>query len=114
MDWKDVATPEEISALLRNTGKQRYEYVTKGGKIILVHDLIWIEQFGEIPKGMIIHHKDENKLNNKIENLQLVSHKEHRKIHKRKITPLTENLIPNNFGGTPKNIRLNENLIPNN
>lgn len=36
---------------------------------------------GEIPAGYQIHHKDHNKDNNEIENLQLLTRKEHDKIH---------------------------------
>ena len=35
----------------------------------------------EVPKGMIIHHKDENKLNNNPENLECLSRKQHARIH---------------------------------
>ena len=46
-----------------------YESTSSGGKTILVHRKIWIENFGEIPKGCIIHHKNGNKKDNRIENL---------------------------------------------
>jgi hypothetical protein len=45
------------------------------------HLLIWKEVNGNIPKGYAVHHKDFNKLNNNIDNLELLSHKEHRKKH---------------------------------
>ena len=45
------------------------------------HRLVWKNHFGEIPKGFQIHHKDGNKLNNSIENLELVPFKEHQRIH---------------------------------
>ena len=59
----------------------RYKQKKIGGKVIAEHRLIWKRYFGEIPKGYEIHHKDENKLNNSIENLQLVTRKEHIHIH---------------------------------
>ncbi len=34
-----------------------------------------------IPYGFVIHHKDRNKLNNNIENLQLLSRSSHTKLH---------------------------------
>ena len=71
--------PEFISKKLRGDG---YKYVTKSGKLILVHRLIWEEQFGTIPEGIDIHHKDGNKQNNKIENLELLTRKEHKNKHK--------------------------------
>lgn len=46
-----------------------------------LHRVIWESQFGPIPQGFDIHHKDGNKLNNKIENLECVSHKKHLQEH---------------------------------
>jgi len=43
----------------------------------LVHRVVWEEKFGKIPMGYEIHHKDRNKQNNTIENLELIKHKEH-------------------------------------
>ena len=47
----------------------------------LVHHLVYEHFNGPIPNGYVIHHKDGNKLNNRIENLQLMSSKEHRVEH---------------------------------
>lgn len=41
-----------------------------------VHRLVWEAFNGPIPKGMVINHKDENKINNSIDNLELVSYSE--------------------------------------
>ena len=46
-----------------------------------LHRQIWIDNFGEIPKNFIIHHKDKNTLNNSIENLEILSRSEHAKKH---------------------------------
>ena len=46
-----------------------------------LHRLIFEEFYCEIPKGYVFHHKDENKLNNCIMNLSLVSKSEHHKLH---------------------------------
>lgn len=46
-----------------------------------VHRFIWEKHNGPIPKGMHIHHIDGNKLNNEIENLQMVDSLTHAKIH---------------------------------
>lgn len=37
----------------------------------LVHRLVWIYMYGDIPVGMYIDHVDNDKLNNRIENLRL-------------------------------------------
>lgn len=47
----------------------------------LLHRLIFERFYGKIPKGYHIHHIDENKLNNCIFNLKLVSHSEHITLH---------------------------------
>ena len=48
---------------------------------IRAHRWVWINNFGVIPKKFHIHHKDINKSNNVIENLKLVSPKEHIRLH---------------------------------
>jgi hypothetical protein len=45
------------------------------------HRWVWINHNGEIPKGLDIHHIDEDKSNNEIINLQLVNRSDHLKIH---------------------------------
>ena len=42
---------------------------------------VWINHYGAIPKGMDIHHKDGDKNNNEIENLEMLSRSEHLKRH---------------------------------
>ncbi len=77
-----VKTPLEIKELL-NKNKDRYKWVTKNGKIILVHRLIWEENYGKIPEGYVIHHKNFNKKDNRLCNLQRVTYKEHKRLHKK-------------------------------
>lgn len=56
------------------------------GKRYRLHRYIWSKYNGDIPKGYEIHHKDQNKDNNNIENLMLVSSQEHKKIHSKSLT----------------------------
>lgn len=49
----------------------------------VLHRAIWKHYKGEIPKGYHIHHIDENKENNDISNLELLSPSEHQKKHSR-------------------------------
>ena len=59
-----------------------YPAVYMNGKSHHIHRLQWIKYHGEIPKGCVVHHKDENKLNWSIENLELLSRKDHIFQHK--------------------------------
>ena len=59
-----------------------YPAVYINGKNCHIHRLQWIKYHGEIPKGCVIHHKDENKLNWDIDNLELLSRKDHIYQHK--------------------------------
>lgn len=46
-----------------------------------LHRFVWLCERGEIPKGCQIHHIDENKENNDISNLMLVTVSQHRHLH---------------------------------
>ena len=45
-------------------------------KTFLVHRLVWTSFNGTIPEGKEINHKDEDKTNNNLSNLELVTHQE--------------------------------------
>lgn len=55
----------------------------KRSKHVFYHHYVYCLANGltEIPIGYDVHHKDENKLNNAIENLQLLSRSEHARLH---------------------------------
>lgn len=48
-----------------------------------VHQRVWCEANGktEVLPNHVIHHKDENKLNNSIENLECLTRREHAQLH---------------------------------
>lgn len=48
---------------------------------IHAHRWVWINYYGNIPKGMDIHHKDGDKSNNEIQNLEMLSRSDHLKRH---------------------------------
>jgi hypothetical protein len=52
------------------------------GKQKSLHRAVWEHCHGEIPLGCDIHHKDENPSNNDISNLECLTKKQHRQLHK--------------------------------
>ena len=70
--------------------KGKYKYLTKNGVKKPISHWIWFDKFGYFPKKeFIIHHKNFDESDNKIENLQLVTRSEHLSIHN-KINKLTQ------------------------
>lgn len=67
-------------------------------KRIYEHHLVWEQAYGPIPDGYEIHHKDGNKLNNKLSNLQLLTRSEHARLH-----AINNGLGKNRIGNTPPN-----------
>ena len=67
----------------QKTTKKGYIRYAKdaSGRLRFEHSIVWEKYNGKIPFGMQIHHKDFNKTNNDIENLQLVTPAEHKRYH---------------------------------
>lgn len=61
------------------TGTKKYYYNSSIRRHL--HQYVWEKQNGKIPKGYEIHHMDLNTENNDLKNLQLLTVKEHRKLH---------------------------------
>jgi hypothetical protein len=59
-------------------------YVPRQGAV-KYHHWIWKQANREIPEGMVLHHKDFDRLNNNIKNLILMEKKEHSKLHYAKL-----------------------------
>lgn len=53
-----------------------YYKIGVGNETIMWHKLVWEKLKGKIPEGMVVDHKDNNPSNNKLDNLQLVTHKD--------------------------------------
>lgn len=48
---------------------------------VMEHVWVWEQAHGPVPAGHDIHHRDDDKLNNALENLQCVTKLEHKRIH---------------------------------
>ena len=59
-----------------------YPAIFLNGENQHIHRLEWIKHYGEIPENCIIHHKDHNKLNWNIDNLELLNRSQHIYEHK--------------------------------
>lgn len=65
----------------RFTDERGYIKVKVGNQYEYEHILIWKKNKGNIPENYVIHHKDHDKGNNRIENLELLSNSDHMKLH---------------------------------
>lgn len=66
----------------------------KGSKYVFKHSVVFCEALGitEIPKGFIVHHIDENKTNNIIHNLALMTSSGHSRLHsmRKRVTTISK------------------------
>lgn len=69
---------EQILKLLNDKDGYLLVNLSKNGKVktYKVHRLVWCSFNGKIPEGKQINHKDEDKTNNTLDNLELVTCKE--------------------------------------
>ena len=63
------------------TGEGYLRTADRDGKACFVHRGCWGAHFGPIPPGYNIHHRDEDRRHNAIENLECLTKSEHGKIH---------------------------------
>ena len=59
----------------------RYKRRERGGKNLQNSRCVWEDNFGKIPKGLIVHHIDKNKINDDINNLSLMTVTAHNRLH---------------------------------
>jgi hypothetical protein len=62
-----------------------YQDNNKSAKERLLHRRIWADNYGDIPYGYVIHHKDHNWKNNDISNLELIEIGKHLSDHAKKL-----------------------------
>lgn len=59
-----------------------YPVIHRNGKKIPLHIYVWDSENGPKPDGMDIHHRDGNRENFDISNLELMTKSDHKRIHK--------------------------------
>lgn len=82
--YKDYPKRQYFNGLVfcRDDHYGYYRHSNKTGeRPFLMHRYVWEFYNGEIPSGYDVHHKDGNKSNNKIENLELIDRHEHHVLH---------------------------------
>ena len=69
------------------TGLSRYKNVQFNNKIMSAHrrEMCIALDIPEVPKGMVVHHIDNNTKNNHIDNLALVTITGHNRLHKHEV-----------------------------
>lgn len=78
---KDTIVTEFGKANINQDGYYQITSAKEGNNGKRLHRLIYEKNFGTIPKGYVIHHKDRNRQNNCIMNLQLMTNQEHVSLH---------------------------------
>lgn len=78
--WKKTSSPYAnllVGLEAGCIGSRGYREIRIAQKLYHAHRLAWLYNFGEFPKG-IIDHKNQDKLDNRLSNLRVVSHSENR------------------------------------
>ena len=76
-----MAKYEQFFDGIKFTSPTQDGYYKHQGLRLFMHRYVWEYYNGPIADGYEVHHKDFNKANNDIDNLQLLSVAEHRKLH---------------------------------
>lgn len=58
-----------------------YVRVCVGGRLVMEHRLVWEATHGPVPAGCDIHHKNLDKTDNRLDNLECLTFEEHRRLH---------------------------------
>jgi len=102
---KQIQTPVEIKNKIHSIEikkqPERYNKIRYNGFIMDEHRAIWIMHYGDIPKNHLIHHKNGNPKDNRIENLQLMTFVQHMNLHK-KLNTRKRRKTTNNNGNNNK------------
>jgi len=76
-----VYNKQSCKAYIRRSGPYSVNGIKNQGLQFRLHRDIWEFHNGPIPEGHDVHHIDVNEDNNCVENFELLTHGEHRKLH---------------------------------
>lgn len=76
---KNINTNKILKGSIRTDGYHQVKLLSLENKAILTHRLVWEVFNGKIPENMLINHKNGVKNDNRLENLELVTHQENMK-----------------------------------
>gem|GEM_PF-4562702 len=66
-----------------------YRFVlAPNGEYVPEHIFVWEQAFGPIPPDYVVHHKNNDGLDNRLENLEIMTRSEHRSLHNKTTHPM--------------------------
>lgn len=81
IEFRKRITPSNAPGGYGTITRKGYRRISIDGRQWMEHVLVWEHYNGSVPVGMQVHHINENKLDNRIENLSLVDTLTHKRIH---------------------------------
>lgn len=91
----------QLKPIRQKNGYSYYHLYSCGtGKVVRAHRFIWYFFFGEIPKHLVIDHKNSDKTDNRLTNLRLLTPKENQRLGNAKVTKADVLKIRQELGST--------------
>lgn len=79
--YKKSVSDEMFESFAVYEDRKGYKIIWLDGKDVRLHVLVWERANGPRPKGHDLHHIDEDKGNYNLDNIQLLTHSDHHKVH---------------------------------
>jgi hypothetical protein len=82
-----------MEAITYSRASNGYMVAKTGGRMVYQHRIVWASINGPIPYGWQVHHKNKDRADNRIENLECMSQREHLRIHGKEPKQRTEHRV---------------------